>query len=79
MADVFLGRMDNSITVDDINQYISDNFDIEAHKVEELKIKTDQYKAFKVTISINEREKLFNAELWPEDIIIDKFYNRSKK
>ena len=59
-------------------QYIVDNFEIEVSAIEQLKIKTDQYKAFKITVLMSERDKLFNSELWPEDVIVDKFYNRGK-
>lgn len=78
-ADVFIGRMDNHVTVDIIKDYISDNFEVKLWNIEELEIKTDKYKAFKVTVSLNERDKLFNSELWPEDIIVDKFYNRKPR
>ena len=77
-ADVFLGRMDNEVIAEDIEHYIKECFGLNVDKIEELKIMTNQYKAFKVTLPINEREKLFNAELWPEDVIVDKYYNRSK-
>ena len=78
-ADVFLGRMDNAVSEEDIKQYVVDNFQIDVFKIEKLDIKTDLYNAFKITVSFNERDKLFNSELWPEDVIVDKFYNRSKK
>ena len=34
------------------------------------------YAAFKVNVKISDRDKVFEAELWPEDIIVNKFYNR---
>ena len=78
-ADVFLGRIDNVVSVDDIHTYVSENFKVKLCNVEELTIKAKEYKAFKLTLDFNEREKLFNSELWPENVVVDKFYNRSKK
>ena len=78
-ADVFIGRLENNISIENIKEYVIDNFEIEIYNIEQLIIKTDLYKAFKVTVAIDDREKLFNAELWPEDIIVDKFYNRSHR
>lgn len=78
-ADVFLGRIDNEVSSDDIKQYVSENFEVTLSDIKELSIKTDQYKAFKLSMSLGEREKVFNSELWPEGVIIDKFYNRTRK
>ena len=54
-------------------------FDIVVVNIVQLEIRSDNFIAFKVTVKAMEREKLFNAELWPEDLIVDKFYNKSKK
>ena len=78
-ADVFIGRMDNDVTIEEIKDYISVNFELNVLNMEQLVIKTDKYRAYKVTVNMNERDKLFNAELWPEDVIVDKFYNRRSK
>ena len=78
-ADVFLGRMDSDVSIGSIKNYIQETFEIHVYNIEELKIVTDEYKAYKITVSLHEREKLFNPELWPEGIVVDKFYSRSKK
>ena len=78
-VDVFIGRVDIEADESVIRDYIKDTFDITCSKVEKLQIKTDLYNAFKVTVSLTEREALFKSDMWPEDVIINKFYNRSKK
>ena len=78
-ADVFLGRMDSDVSIECIKSYIQETFELHVYNIEELKIVTDEYKAYKITVSLDEREKLFNPELWPEGIVVDKFYSRSKK
>ena len=78
-ADVFIGRIDKGADEEVIRNYIKETFNIICAKVEKLSIKTDLYNAFKVTVSLSEREALFKSDLWPEDVVINKFYNRSKK
>lgn len=78
-ADVFIGRIDKEADEDVLRDYIKETFNIICNKVEKLQIKTELYNAFKVTVSLSEREALFKSDLWPEDIVINKFYNRSKK
>lgn len=77
-SDVFIGRVDCEVQSDDVGCYIKDNFGIEVNSINELEIKTDRYKAFKVNVALQDREKLFESDKWPENIIVDKFFNRSK-
>lgn len=76
-VDVFIGRVDKEVQCEDIENYIKDVMGIEVRSVIELVIRSDDVKAFKVTLKLADREKLFNSELWPEDVVVDKFYNRS--
>ena len=78
LIDVFVGRVDNDVSCEDLENYIHDVCGVQASSVSNLIIRTDEYKAFKVTVKFTEREKLFNPELWPEGIIIDRFYSRSR-
>ena len=78
-ADVYVGRVDCDVALQDIEQYVKEHIEINIVNIIELDIKTDRYKAFKITLAFNDREKLFSADLWPEDIVVDKFYNRSRK
>ena len=75
-ADVFLGRVDKNVEKTNIEQYIKDVFGITVKKVEYLKIKTDEYNAFKVTVDLFERDNLFKPDLWPEGMVVNKFYKR---
>lgn len=77
--DVFIGRVDPGVTVDDLIEYIRKTFNIAVVNIVQLEIRSDNFIAFKVTVKAVEREKLFNADLWPEDLIVDKFYNKSKR
>ena len=33
-------------------------------------------KSFKVTLSFDNRNKLLSSSMWPEDIVVMKFYNK---
>ena len=75
-ADIFLGRVDRSVKTEEITQYIKDSFNVVVENIEVLKIRTDQFNAFKITVLSTEREKLFNSDLWPEGMVVNKYYNR---
>ena len=75
-ADVFLGRVDKEVEADNIKEYIKDNFEVNVQNIESVEILSKQFNAFKITVFLEERDKLFNAELWPEGMIVNKFYKR---
>ena len=78
-SDVYVGRVDTEVTMEDIEKYIGDTFDLTLFDIEKLNIVSSQYNAFKITVKVNERDKLFKPECWPEGIIVNKYYNRSTK
>ena len=73
---MFLGRVDKEVTVDNIKDYIKDTFDVMIRSIEGVEIQSKQFNAFKITVLSEERETLFNAALWPEGMIVNKFYKR---
>ena len=77
-VDVFIGRADKSVNAEIISEYATDNFDVNCKDVEKLVTKTDQYNCFKVKVNINDRDKLFKSEFWPEGIIVKKYYLRKR-
>ena len=77
-VDVFIGRVDKEVQCDDIENYIKDVVGTEVKSVTEIVIRANDVKAFKVTLKLSDRDKLFNSNLWPEDVVVDKFYNRSR-
>ena len=77
-VDIYIGRVDISSTPEVIKSYIKTNFDVSVLNAEKIVTKTDKYNSFKVTIDLKNREALFKHDMWPENIIINKFYNRNK-
>ena len=78
-VDVFIGRVSTEVDSECLKTYIIDVCKVQPFMVSELKIRAEGFKAFKVCIKLANRETLFNPELWPEDTVVDKFYNRSKR
>ena len=76
-ADIYLGRVEKTVSADDIENYIQEVFNVKVEKVENIQIRTDQYRAYKVTVDLALRDKLFKPEAWPEGIVVNKFYRRS--
>ena len=78
-ADVFLNRVHSDTSIAIIRDYIKDTFNVGCINIEQIKIKTQDYNAFKITVPLHERDLLFRSELWPEDVVVGKYYNRNKK
>ena len=76
MADIFLGSVNKDVEVDVIKEYIKDNFNVIVQNIESVNIFSNDFNAFKITTFLDERDKLFNADLWPEGMIVNKFYSR---
>ena len=75
-VDIFIGRIDVSNTIDDLKMYIKDNFRINIIDISQITARYNHYNCYKVQILLNDRDCLFNANMWPEGVIINKFYNR---
>ena len=78
-ADVFIGRLETCVTAEDISNFIKTVFNVFVHNVQKLDIFSRDFVAFKVNVNLSDRIKLFNSELWPEDVIVDKYFNRNSK
>ena len=76
--DIFIGRTDTGCSIDDINDYINSCIKVKAISVEKLSIKTQDYNCFKVRINLKDRDKLFNPEMWPEGIVIKKYFTNKR-
>ena len=77
-VDVFLGRVHKDNLIQDIKDYVKDTFNVECLNIEKLEIKTEVFNAFKIKVSLSDRELLFKPNLWPEDVVVRKYYNRLK-
>ena len=78
VADIFVGRVHKDVSSDTIKNYLKNTFNVIIHNVEQLEIKSERVNAFKVTLELSDRDKLFSADKWAEGILVNKFYSRSK-
>ena len=75
-VDVFVGRVNTDVQVDDIRNYIGEIFQINILNIEQLDIRSQDTKAFKITVYLDERDCLFNSESWPDGVIVNKYYKK---
>lgn len=74
-ADIFLGRVENDVNTEDIVQHIKEMFNVTVINIESVEIRTDEHKAFKITVDRLARHTLFKPESWPEGVIVNKYYH----
>lgn len=73
--DIYVGRCNASVDCDTLKSYVSDlNMDIDIISCTCLSSNLSDVKSFKISVHLNDRDKLLNAELWPENIIVRKYY-----
>ena len=75
-VDVFLGRVVKTAAIEDISNYIEETFNVTPISLEPIKIGSKVFNAFKLTVLLDQRDKLFNADMWPEDVVVKKYYSR---
>ena len=72
---IFVGGVCSRLSVEDFSKHVKDNFDVSPINVAQNK--RNQYnQSFKLTIRSNDKDKIFNAEMWDENIIIKPFRER---
>ena len=74
-ADLYIGNCALDITADILSNFIKDELGINVSHCESLETKYDDYNSFKVTLSVSDRIKLLNSDVWPSGIICRKFYS----
>ena len=77
-ADLYLGNCDLSVTSEIIEDYVLKEMSIKIMKCESLKARDPNTTSFKLTLTLDDRLKLLNADVWPENIVCRKFYSFHK-
>ena len=73
--DIYVGRCHSSTDSDSIKHYILTESEVKVIDCEIVSTADSITKAFKVTVSASDRDKLLDADLWPENICIRNFFN----
>ena len=76
--DLYIGNCDTDVTVVMLTQYISDVIDVTVKNCEQLITKYDSYSSFKITVLINDKDKLLSANVWPDDVVCRKYFHPRK-
>lgn len=79
----FISRLDVNTTVDCLKSYLSDK-SYKVTEIQSLKTKFPGYKSFMVAIEVGtdddkNKDGLMDPDLWPSDIIVRRYFDRSKK
>ena len=75
--DLYIGNCSEDVTSQSLIEYVSDECNVKVANCFELKTKIPNSKAFKISVSYNDREVLLTPKCWPKGIYCRKFY-RSK-
>ena len=74
--DIYIGRLDKSVYDKDLTGYISNN-DLGIGVIScicQSRIDAD-VKSFKVTVNSENKEKLLDGNLWPENVHVRKYFS----
>ena len=74
--DLFVARCDLQTTPNEIINYCKDSCKINVLNCIDLNSKSEYFKSFKLTVALSDRNALLSADMWPEGIIVRKFFKR---
>ena len=78
LYDMFIGNCSLETSENDIIDYIREEAKVTVFKCSQLSTRRNDYKCFKVSLNLMERDKLLDGNIWPKGIFCRKFY-RSKQ
>ena len=74
-GDLYIGRCEPSSCPQDILNYVENEFNIKPINCIKLDTKVPFSTAFKLTVNMDDREKLLNSDCWPIGIVCRKFFS----
>lgn len=77
-AQIYIGKVIKNVTVVEIGDYIKNTFNKRVIKLEKLDILSDDYNAFRLIVNLDDKEVFFNHELWPKNVVLDRYRIRRK-
>ena len=72
--DVFVGGCQLDMTEEKLKDYCNNDLKIAIYDCNELKIINNRYKCFKISLTLENRNEILNADYWPENTWVKKFY-----
>lgn len=74
---LYVGRCDPNVSTDDIVKYIQDEINIEPLNCDLISKPDLPVKSFRVCVRASDVETLLQPDVWPENICVRRYYNRS--
>ena len=74
--DLYVGRCNPTVKDDDIKKYIKEEMETDVISIDVISKSDSPVKAFKVTLKSKDIEKLLDANLWPENIRVRKYFSK---
>ena len=75
--DVYISRCAESVTSDIISKYIEDETKIKVINCSGLSHENSEVQSFKVTVPSGDRDALLDGSLWPENVLVRKFFKKN--
>lgn len=72
--DLYIGRCELDTTVKNVIDHCKSACNIDVIDCSELIVKSSMFKAFKISVTLRERNILLDPECWPEGVVVRKFY-----
>ena len=77
--ELYIGRCDPSVDVEDLRKYIKDTADVTILNCNVLSQPGLHVKSFKVTLKESDVDALMDSGIWPENVYIRKYFNRTRR
>ena len=74
-VDIYIGNVNLGVDADVVTKYIKDETDVDINKCIALKTRNPNYTSFKISVSLNNRETLLSADVWPKGVFCRKFHS----
>ena len=75
--DFFISRVDKSTNIDDISNYITNDIGFDLKEITLISHPESYFCSYKMSISSKDCDRIFDVNIWPEGVKVQRFYNRS--
>ena len=77
--ELYIGRCDPSVEIEDLRKYIKDTADVTILNCNVLSQPGLHVESFKVTLKKSDADALMDSSIWPENVYIRKYFNRTRR
>ena len=77
-TDIYLGICSLDTTSDDVKDYILKEINVTIDECVPLNCKDPRCKSFRISLDMRDKDKLLEADVWPEEIMCRQFFHSRK-